>query len=57
MLVDYRQHAEHYQRIINSFADETSVSADGNKAVSSADDDMDDATPVSTREEREMAIA
>ena len=54
---NYRQHAEHYQRIINSFADETPVSADGNKAVPSADDDMDDATPVSTREEREMAIA
>lgn len=25
---NYRQHAEHYQRIINSFADETPVSAD-----------------------------
>lgn len=52
---NYRQHAEHYHRIINSFADEHPVSTDSNKNENvNHKSDM----PVTIEEnERELAIA
>lgn len=41
MAESYRQHAEHYQRIINSFADEAPVSSDV-RAEQQEDDREDD---------------
>ena len=52
---NYRQHGEHYQRIINSFVDEAPVSTDGNKAVEKTNSDI---TPVlNKQDEVEMAVA
>jgi hypothetical protein len=54
---NYRQHAEHYQRIINSFANETPVSADGNKDVNTNEKSSVNAEMISKQKEREMAAA
>lgn len=53
---NYRQHAEHYQRIINSFENETPVSADDKN------EDVEDAVQISVpvtsaTEEKVMATA
>lgn len=63
MAESYRQHAEHYQRIINSFAEETPVSdtrneqkeADGNQN----DDDLGLPDSITGKKEntKEMAVA
>ena len=44
---NYRQHAEHYQRIISAFADETPIHADkmqNDRADNTADDNNDDSS-------------
>ena len=50
---NYRQHAEHYQRIINSFETETPVSADGRDD----ENDNDDQVTLPVTESRNERIA
>lgn len=53
---NYRQHAEHYQRIINSFAEESYVSADESNMAD--EETVKVKVPVSeAQDERELATA
>ena len=60
MAENYRQHAEHYQRIINTFADEAPVSADAEQQSQDEEDDLSlpaSITGEQSASEREMAVA